>query len=368
MVIENLAPAQRNGYAYPLVQSDGRTLPKDYEAELYLCDIDNTYIITRYKSLRDFIRLALEPAHDKRPVPGAPALMRALRHGAQGVNNFGDDDSGALRRAIYFVSASPQSMRRVLEQRLLLDEVEFDGASFRDLWAGKKPHLRHIRDIYGYKVAALLSYRLRHPKGAQEILFGDDLEFDAEVYVLYSRICAGTIRGEALDGILEERGLLLKDRKYIVQIASELPAQDAVHEIYIRKVRRRTADEQKQSPFDSEDSRVVHFGDYLQAALHLYAKGHIHRQSLKSVAFEVDLEQEQPSWLAASINEAVAAMSDTAASLIDETLRAEIEQGLLKLKIMASSEQASPAKASVNAEPRVHSDSDSSEEKGEGRE
>ncbi|MDF1666043.1 MAG: hypothetical protein P1V97_30075, partial [Planctomycetota bacterium] len=260
---ERRIPPERDGYRYPLVQSDEREISEDYSDELYLCDIDNTYLVTHYKSLRDFIRLALEPAQDKKPVPGAPALMQAIRHGAEGAEGVEPSMAAHARRALYFVSASPESMRKVLEKRLLLDEVEFDGASFRDLWAGKTPHLRHIRDIYGYKVAALLTYRLKHPKNAKEILFGDDLEFDAEVYVLYSRICEGRIRGDALDGVLEERGLLPKDRRYIVKIADELPEHDAVQRIFIRKVRKKTAEEQENSPFDSDDSRIHFFADYL---------------------------------------------------------------------------------------------------------
>jgi hypothetical protein len=368
MTAEDRLPPEREGYRYPLVQSNERSLDPEYGEELYLCDIDNTYLITHYKTLRDFIRLAMEPAQDKRPVPGAPALMKAIRHGAEGSAAHEGSDPKA-RRALYFVSASPESMRKVLEKRLLIDEVEFDGASFRDLWAGKTPHLRHIRDIYGYKVAALLTYRLGHPKSAQEILFGDDLEFDAEVYVLYSKICAGTIRGEALDGVLETRGLLAKDRKYIVAIADELPEYDPVKHIFIRKVRAKTAKEQESSPFESEDSRVHIFADYLQAGLFLYAKGHIHSDALASIAFDVDTRRsEDDEWLPPSIDNVITKMTDDEGAKIDQDLRDKIEQGLLKLKIIASSEQGSDKDESVA--PETHSNEQIADEelKGEGHE
>lgn len=362
---ERRVPPERDGYRYPLVQSDERKLDDDYSDELYLCDIDNTYLVTRYKSLRDFIRLALEPAQDKKPVPGAPALMQAIRHGAEGAEGVEADAQSRERRALYFVSASPESMRRVLEKRLLLDEVEFDGASFRDLWAGKTPHLRHIRDIYGYKVAALLTYRLRHPKGAKEILFGDDLEFDAEVYVLYSRICEGKIRGDALDGVLEARGLLPKDRRYIVKIADELPERDAVKHIFIRKVRKKTAEEQESSPFDADDARIHTFSDYLQAGLHLYAYGHLHPSALATIAYQVDAQKKE-SWLKDSIANAKKAMAPDCAEKIDDDLEAKIEQGLLKLKIIANSKQEADEPSSANSDGSSASEATDQETKGEG--
>lgn len=263
---------EREGYAYPLYYTDERALPEDYAAPLVLCDIDNTYLISEYKNLRDLIRLRFEAAQDKQPVPGAPELIKALRRRGDGP-----------RRGIYFVSASPETMRPVLERRLLIDEVEFDGASFRDLWTETgKPHLRHIKDIYGYKVTALLLYRRAHPSGARELLIGDNLEHDAEVYVLYSRICAGQIRGDELDGILEERGVRERDRAYILGLAEELPTVDPVQRILIRRARYREV-EVAAPPFDSDDARITLFADFLQAALHLFHEDVIDADGVEGV-------------------------------------------------------------------------------------
>src|SRR2546423_12984853 len=140
---------ERNGYRYPLVRSAERKLGA-YAGPLYTWDIDNTYLMTEWSSLRDLIRIRFEAAIDKRPVAGAPELLHALRRG-----------HGGDRKPIYFVSASPETMRPVLEKRMLLDGVEQDGATFRDLWtSGARGHLRHLRDVYGYQIGALLPYRL----------------------------------------------------------------------------------------------------------------------------------------------------------------------------------------------------------------
>lgn len=273
------APApERNGHRYPLVRSNDRKLA-DYSGPVYLWDIDNTYLMTEWSSVRDLLRIRFESALDKRPVAGAPEVLQALR---RGTNGGGTGGGGHERRPIYFVSASPETMRPVLEKRMLLDGVEQDGATFRDLWtqALGVPHLRHLRDVYGYKIAALLLYRLESSPHARETLFGDDREHDPEVYVLYARVCAGAMRGKQLEDVLAARNVRRPDIAYIAQLASELPEYDPVDRIVIRRVRpieRSPGDEPGEkpgaSPFDAADTRVLRVQDYAEAAAALFAAG-----------------------------------------------------------------------------------------------
>ena len=266
-----LSPApERNGYRYPLIRTNERRL-ESYSGPLYLWDIDNTYLMTEWSSAWDLIKIRFEAAIDKRPVAGAPELLQALRRGPRSAE--------PERRPIYFVSASPETMRAVLEKRMLLDGVEQDGATFRDLWSKglARPHLRHLRDVYGYKIAALLLYRLENPKTARETLFGDDREHDPEVYVLYARICAGAIRGKTLEEILAARNVRRPDIAYISSLAAELPEHDPVERIVIRRIRpleRAPGDEPgaaTPAPFDAQDERVQRVADYAEAAAALYA-------------------------------------------------------------------------------------------------
>jgi hypothetical protein len=296
----------RDAYRYPLVATDLREWEGALAPEIYLWDIDNTYLITRLESWRDLIRLRFESAADKRPVPGAPELLRALRRGLDGER--------APRRGIYFVSASPEAMRETLERRMLIDRIEFDGATFRDLWAHRKPHLRHIRDIYGYKMAALLSYRLAHPAQARELLFGDDREHDPEVYALYARVCAGHIGGGELDGILEQRAVLRKDRDYIVGLADRLPAFDPVDAIFIRRLGGELRG--PEAPFDVADARVRVVSDYFELALWLFAKGKVAFAALEQVA-----EAVCPSLPAGSLGASVARVFEDGAPLSSEQRR-----------------------------------------------
>lgn len=246
---------QRDGYGYPLYRKNDRVLPPDWSGPIYLWDIDNTYLVTEWSGLRDLLRIRFEAAEDKRPVPGAVDLLAALRRGAD----------PSERPPVFFVSASPETMRPVLEKRMLIDGVMQDGITFRDLH-----RLRYLRDIFGYKVAALLLYRLENPPGAREALFGDDREHDPEVYALYARICAGEVRGDALREYLAGRGVGKPAAKYIDTLASELPPRDPVEWIFIRRLRQGPP-----APLKLHDDRVVLVDDFSQAATVLHALGRI---------------------------------------------------------------------------------------------
>lgn len=257
------SPPPRDGYAYPLFRRNDRSLPPAWAGPVYLWDIDNTYLITEYAGLRDLVRIRFEAAEDKRPVPGAVELLAGLRRGADPVD----------RPPIYFVSASPETMRPVLERRMLIDGVAFDGITFRNL-----RKLRYLRDIFGYKVAALLLYRLENPREAKEALFGDDREHDAEVYVLYARACAGQVRGQALAEALAAKGVGKQAIRYIVALAAEVPERDPVEWIFIRRTGRGPA-----TPPEGEDPRVVRVDDFGQVAAVLHALGRLTDDDLARV-------------------------------------------------------------------------------------
>lgn len=252
---------ERDGYHYPLFRRNDRTLDPGYHGPLYVWDIDNTYLLTDYERLRDLIRIRFEAAEDKHPVPGAVELLTAIRRG-----------DGGERPPVYFVSASPEAMRKVLERRMLLDGVVHDGITFRDFHA-----LRHLRDIFGFKVVALLLYRLENPPRAAEILFGDDREHDPLVYTLYAKVCGGELRGDDLELRLIEHGVKRVAAKYAAALASELPEHDPVELMLIRRIGAAKDGEL------ASDPRLVYVDDYTQAAKRLLAAGRIADEGFAAV-------------------------------------------------------------------------------------
>jgi hypothetical protein len=81
-------------------RSNDRRLPPDYTGDVLLWDIDKTYLDTHFSSWRGLLAIPFDMAVDKRAVPGAVPLLRALRRGP---------GERSVLVPLYFVSGSPVS-------------------------------------------------------------------------------------------------------------------------------------------------------------------------------------------------------------------------------------------------------------------
>jgi len=253
-----------------LQRSSDRKVPPDWTGDILLFDIDKTYLDTQFSNWRGLLRIPLEFALDKEAVPGAAPLIRALRRGP--------GPRSALV-PLYFVSGSPLELRSVIERKMTLDGVEFDGITFKDqLGLAKQWRFSAIKAQVGYKLRALLLYALELPRGARWLCFGDDVESDAEVFALFGEVVAG-LRGTALDERLQERSVETADRARVCSLADELgPARaDPVLRIFIRRTR------EKEGP-DLQRPQVVPTPTFLGAALVLRAMGRINDGAVAAVA------------------------------------------------------------------------------------
>ena len=216
---------------------------------IYRWDLDKTYLRTEFDTLRDLVRTAFEPASRKRAYPGASTLLREIR--------------ATDPAAIYILSGSPEQMRSVLEAKLRLDGIRWDGftlkPSLHNLVRGR---FRFLRDQLSYKLTALLRSRTNVDPTTDEVLFGDDAEGDAFIYSLYADIAAGRVSQEVLMEVAEEAHVYPEDIPQIVRIAARVPRQDAVRRIFIHLERVSST-----SGFSDFGRRVCPFYNYFQPAL-----------------------------------------------------------------------------------------------------
>jgi hypothetical protein len=233
-------------------------------------DLDKTYLRTDFDSLRGLLRTALEKASDKRAVPGAPALLRALRAAGKGAHR------------ICIISGSPEQMRPVLEAKLALDRVEYDEfvlkPNLRNLLRGR---FRALRAQVPYKLPALLRSRTREAAPA-ETLFGDDAESDAIVYSLYADVVSGRLDGAALAPILAAGHAYDDQMTETLELASSVAKGDVVRRILIHLDRRSPTGQ-----FERFGARLVPIYNYFQAALVLYADGQLGAADVLVVAREM---------------------------------------------------------------------------------
>jgi hypothetical protein len=212
---------------FPIDRKSERSYEPGWDGEVVTCDIDRTYLMTRFSSLKGLARIPFEFAIDKQDIEGMVPLLKELRR-------------GPLRESrvtpLYFVSASPSQLRQVIERKMLLDGLEFDGTTFKD-WVGvaRKLRLRRFKEQLGFKLTALVCARRELPRAAEELLIGDDLENDALAYTLYADALARRVDGSRLARVLAGHGVASDDAEAVARALGELElGSGGVRRIYIR--------------------------------------------------------------------------------------------------------------------------------------
>ncbi|HEY4221801.1 MAG TPA: hypothetical protein VGO62_10665 [Myxococcota bacterium] len=253
-----------------LERTNDRELPADWVGDVCVWDIDKTYLDTRFSSVRGLLGIPFELAVDKRAVHGTVSLLRGLRHGPR-------DDSALT--PLYFISGSPTQMRKVVERKMTMDGVQFDGITFKDQWALLKAgRPKGITEQVGYKLQALLMYRREHPPGARYLLFGDDVERDLESFLLFGEVCAG-LRGPKLLDRLRDMGVHKGDAIAATSLADALPREsDPVAHVFIHEVRGHR--------IHSTDPRVHAARDFADHARTLLALGKLRDSDVAAVLAE----------------------------------------------------------------------------------
>jgi hypothetical protein len=254
--------------SYPLQVDDQRTLPDGYTGPVFIWDIDKTYLSTNFSSLQGLSRIPLEFAVDKQAIAGMPECLRGIRRGP---------GPGYGCVPLYFVSASPPQLRGVLEHKMILDGVEFDGITFKDWWQiMKKGRPKRILDQVGFKVCALLEGRQRRPL-ATEYLFGDDAESDADAFSLYAGLVhEGMSYGEARDR-MADTGMREDNQRCALALLDRLPEKRGkVKKVFIH-LETGTPPEQ----YDRFESLVAPVRGGLQLGLALFALGLVDEDTVR---------------------------------------------------------------------------------------
>jgi hypothetical protein len=247
--------------------------PIDRKRLIYRWDLDKTYLRTEFDTIKDLLRRALERPADKLTVPGAAALLRELR--ATGP------------AGIYILSGSPEQMRTVLEAKLRLDGIHWDGftlkPSLRNLLQG---HFKFLKDQVGFKLGAMLASREPLSPDLDEILFGDDAETDAFVYSLYADLCAGLVHEGVLLRVLQKAAVIPDDVPKLLALADRLPKRDHCRRIFIHLDRMSSPE-----TFEAYGPRVCPFYNYFQPALVLLEQGGIDASAALRVAADLVIDQ-----------------------------------------------------------------------------
>ncbi len=197
-----------------------RQFEQPYNGMVFVWDIDKTYLQTHFSSLRGLAAIPFEGAEDKIAIPGTIPILKALK---KGMHSWRD-----LAHPLFFVSGSPPQLRQVIQEKMTLDGIRYDGLMFKDQWglvrAGRP---KDVKKQIGYKLAALLTLKLHIPGNPSFYCFGDDVESDAEVFELYAEVMKGMSQ-QALLERLNDAEVHEHDMDYIFSVINEESMQESV--------------------------------------------------------------------------------------------------------------------------------------------
>jgi hypothetical protein len=195
--------------------------------EVFVWDLDKTYLDTAIDSLAGLIRTAIERAFNKKNVPGTVTLLQVLARTWQ-------EQKGQSRFPLYFISASPPQMEARIAEKFTIDDIRPFGCFYKDNLRNLRPsRLRRLSKQVGYKIQALLQLRMKLKEDVRQICWGDDSESDAIIYNLYSDICARRLGAQDLRRVLQSFSVTAEQVDEILLLQSQVPENDPVEKIYI---------------------------------------------------------------------------------------------------------------------------------------
>ena len=239
-------------------------------SHIYRWDLDKTYLATDFDRWQNLLKIAFEKPEQKVNVPGTAALLRALPQAAP----------EGTRVLIFFISGSPQQMRKVLEAKLALDGVTWQGLTLKpNLRNIARGRFRAVKEQVGYKLPLLLEGRTDILPEVGETLFGDDAESDAFIYSLYADFMSGRVEWDQVEQVMKACRVYPDALAQARAAQAHIQRADVVDRIFIHLDRRSSPDR-----FDGYHERVVPIYNYWQVAVCLHARGRLHAGGVAAVA------------------------------------------------------------------------------------
>lgn len=196
--------------------------------EVYIWDLDKTYLDTAFESLGGLWRTLREKAFQKRNVPGTATLVRAIR------DHWQETHQGRKDFPIFFITGSPPQLERKIHDKLNFDGIYPFGLFCKDNVQNLTPgRLWRLTQQVGYKLQALLQLRLHLAQDVRQVLWGDDSEADAIIYSLYSDLCARRLEERETRKILQHFKVTGQQVDTILRLLEDVPKQDPVEKMYI---------------------------------------------------------------------------------------------------------------------------------------
>jgi hypothetical protein len=255
-----------------LVDHRALETPPPAQMRHLVCDIDKTYLETEFESVVSMVRIAFEAATAKVTVTGASEVLLAARWGDVAADG---GPAAGFPRPLHFVSSSPPQLRAVLEEKLMLDGLDWTSDTFKNqAYNLRMRRMDLLRQHVAYKSMAILRLVGAAGPGARFYLIGDNAETDAYIYCGVKLLLDGALTPDGYRRYLEAAGVEPAVAADLLA-ALPMPRGQKVAAILIRNVPRY----QFVTAAPLTDG-VQRFDNFFEAALLLAAHGVIEARSL----------------------------------------------------------------------------------------
>ena len=198
-------------------------------SEIYVWDLDKTYLDTRWHTLGEILRFFFEKSFQKKNIPGTSTLVCCLKESWKRNSGFSQTDF-----PIFFVTASPPQMEEEIRKKMEMDKILPQGIFFKNNLKNIYPNRwRYFYRQVGYKLEALMRLRTHFKGEITQVLWGDDSEMDATIYSLYSDICARRWKDEELFQLFKHFNVNKEQCETIFDLQAQCPDYDPVEKVYI---------------------------------------------------------------------------------------------------------------------------------------
>ena len=241
--------------------------------QMFLWDIDNTYLETGIETIRGLLRAFFEGALHKKNIPGTATLCKSLE-------SYWHEKLGATPFPMFFLTSSPPQLAKKIMKKFHSDGLSPKGLFCKDIFKHvKMMEFGQLVQQVGYKLLALLQFRLQLRPHIKQIMWGDDSESDATIYCLYSDICTRRLEGKKLICILKGLKVVGSQIDTILKMQNRVPPNDPVEKIYINLAN------------DTDTEYYIKFGrrclptyNSFQTSLDLFQNDHLSHQHVVNVA------------------------------------------------------------------------------------
>lgn len=244
--------------------------------EIFVWDLDKTYLDTSWQTLGDLWRTAFEKSFQKKNVPGTSTLVSCVK------DNWGHTRGDEVF-PLYFITASPPQMEQKIHEKLEIDEILPLGIFCKDNMKNLRPsRWRRLTQQVGYKLQALMQLRAKFPREITQVLWGDDSETDATIYSLYSDVCSRRWTEKELTKILRYFSVTREQMDTILDLQDQCPEQDPVEKVYIN-----LAVDTDPEYYLKFGRRVVATSDSFQTSLDLFQDSRLQESHVARVAMDL---------------------------------------------------------------------------------